>query len=73
LSHDIHAGTIAAMPATFDELQAKGFKFVTVSELIAMGKPKPAQETTSEGATPSASPATTPSPTATPAPSLTKP
>jgi peptidoglycan/xylan/chitin deacetylase (PgdA/CDA1 family) len=72
LSHDIHPGTIAAMPATFDQLQAKGFKFVTVSELIAMGKPKPAQDAT-EGATPSASPATTQSPTATPAPSLTKP
>ncbi len=36
LSHDIHAGTIAAMPATFTALQEKGFKFVTVSELIAM-------------------------------------
>lgn len=39
LSHDIHPPTIAAMPATFDQLQAKGFKFVTVSELIAMAKP----------------------------------
>jgi peptidoglycan/xylan/chitin deacetylase (PgdA/CDA1 family) len=34
LSHDIHPGTIEAMPSTFDQLQAKGFKFVTVSELI---------------------------------------
>src|SRR4030095_16200785 len=32
LSHDIHPGTIEAMPSTFDELEAKGFKFVTVSE-----------------------------------------
>ncbi len=39
LSHDIHPGTIEAMPSTFDELQAKGFKFVTVSELIGMATP----------------------------------
>jgi peptidoglycan/xylan/chitin deacetylase (PgdA/CDA1 family) len=38
LSHDIHAGTIAAMPEVFDTLLAKGYKFVTVSELIAMDK-----------------------------------
>ncbi|MEP6808878.1 MAG: polysaccharide deacetylase family protein [Chthoniobacterales bacterium] len=41
LSHDIHPGTIEAMPATFEQLQAKGFKFVTVSELLAMARPKP--------------------------------
>jgi peptidoglycan/xylan/chitin deacetylase (PgdA/CDA1 family) len=34
LSHDIHPGTIEAMPSTFDALKAKGFKFATVSELI---------------------------------------
>jgi len=39
LSHDIHPGTIEAMPSTFDELQAKGFKFVTVSQLIDMATP----------------------------------
>ena len=39
LAHDIHPGTIEAMPATFEQLQAKGFKFVTVSELLAMAKP----------------------------------
>jgi peptidoglycan/xylan/chitin deacetylase (PgdA/CDA1 family) len=38
LSHDIHSGTIAAMPEVFDTLLAKGYKFVTVSELIAMDK-----------------------------------
>src|SRR5205809_427332 len=38
LSHDIHPPTIAAMPQVFDTLLAKGFKFVTVSELIAMDK-----------------------------------
>jgi peptidoglycan-N-acetylglucosamine deacetylase len=40
LSHDIHPGTIEAMPATLDHLEAKGFKFVTVSELIRMAKPE---------------------------------
>ena len=39
LSHDIHPGTIEAMPATLTQLQDKGFKFVTVSELIAMATP----------------------------------
>jgi hypothetical protein len=28
------------MPATLDELLAKGYKFVTVSQLIAMNHPK---------------------------------
>ena len=41
LSHDIHATTVAAMSDTFDKLIEKGFKFVTVSELIAMEKPAP--------------------------------
>ncbi|MEI8340042.1 MAG: polysaccharide deacetylase family protein [Verrucomicrobiota bacterium] len=39
LSHDIHATTVEAMPATFDALLAKGYKFVTVSELLALEKP----------------------------------
>ena len=39
LSHDIHPGTIEAMPSTFDQLEAKGFKFVTVSELLDMATP----------------------------------
>ncbi|MEA3210156.1 MAG: peptidoglycan-N-acetylglucosamine deacetylase [Chthoniobacter sp.] len=39
LSHDIHKTTIDAMPGTLDGLSAKGFKFVTVSELIAMDRP----------------------------------
>jgi peptidoglycan-N-acetylglucosamine deacetylase len=38
LSHDIHPSTIEAMPQVFDALLAKGFKFVTVSELLAMNK-----------------------------------
>jgi peptidoglycan/xylan/chitin deacetylase (PgdA/CDA1 family) len=43
LSHDIHKSTIDAMPATLDALLAKGYKFVTVSELLAMDKPVPAK------------------------------
>src|SRR5207253_2934368 len=41
LSHDIHPGTIEAMPSTFDALEAKGFKFVTVSELIRTAVAQP--------------------------------
>lgn len=44
LSHDIHPTTIDAMPATLDALQQKGFKFVTVSELIAMDRPQLAKK-----------------------------
>jgi peptidoglycan/xylan/chitin deacetylase (PgdA/CDA1 family) len=43
LTHDIHKSTIDAMPSTLDALLAKGFKFVTVSELLAMDKPAPAK------------------------------
>lgn len=39
LSHDIHATTVAAMPATLDGLLQKGFTFVTVSELISLDRP----------------------------------
>ena len=41
LAHDIHAQTIQAMPATLSELEAKGFKFVTVSELLKLESPIP--------------------------------
>ena len=40
LSHDIRQKTIDAMPAILDALLAKGYKFVTVSQLIAMNHPK---------------------------------
>ncbi len=70
LSHDIHPGTIKAMPDTFDQLEAKGFKFVTVSELIAMGKPRAPVEVGSEGPTPLSSPGVSPvvMPSVTPSP-----
>jgi len=41
LSHDIHKQTVDAMPATLDSLIKKGYRFVTVSQLIAMNSPKP--------------------------------
>src|SRR5690606_9111655 len=36
LAHDLHAPTVDAMPATLDGLLRRGFRFVTVSQLIAM-------------------------------------
>src|SRR5438094_3355318 len=68
LSHDIHPGTIEAMPSTLDALQAKGFKFVTVSELIRRVVPQPpspspgTHERLPAAITPSPSVSTAPSP-----------
>ncbi|WP_395741482.1 polysaccharide deacetylase family protein [Prosthecobacter sp.] len=39
LCHDIHETTIAAMPATLDDLTARGFRFATVTQLIAFSTP----------------------------------
>lgn len=36
LAHDLHGQTVDAMPATLDGLLRRGFKFVTVSQLLAM-------------------------------------
>lgn len=36
LAHDLHKMTVDAMPATLDGLLRRGFKFVTVSQLLAM-------------------------------------
>ena len=52
LSHDIHGTTVAAMPEVFDSLLGKGYKFVTVSELIAMDKPVPQEVQKEPGASP---------------------
>ncbi len=38
LVHDIHASSIDAMPGTLDGLLAKGFRFVTVSQLINLSQ-----------------------------------
>src|SRR6266699_2545903 len=63
-SHDIHPGTIEAMPSTFDALEAKGFKFVTVSELIrmAVAQPPHASPRTGESVPTAITPAPSPSP-----------
>ena len=45
LAHDIHAPTLEAMPATFDQLIKKGFKSVTVTELLGMATPIPPKPT----------------------------
>jgi peptidoglycan/xylan/chitin deacetylase (PgdA/CDA1 family) len=77
LSHDIHKTTVDAMPETLDALLAKGFKFVTVSELIAMdhpATPKPKASPTAKGAKPESAKASadaTPAAPATPAPAAT--
>ena len=42
LAHDIHPTTIDAMPGTLDALLGRGYKFVSVSDLLAMEKPRPA-------------------------------
>ena len=67
LAHDIHKSTVDAMPATLDGLLAKGFKFVTVTELLAKDrpvppKPKATPSTTKAGATPATKPGATPQP-----------
>lgn len=38
LAHDIHPPTLTAMPAMFDQLIAKGYQFVTVSQLLNLEK-----------------------------------
>ncbi len=43
LAHDIHKSTVDAMPDTLDKLTEKGFKFVTVSALLALDR-SPAQK-----------------------------
>ena len=75
LAHDIHPPTIEAMPATFDQLMKKGFKSVTVTELLGMATPVPPKPTPTPSpsapraiAVPSATPIASPvaSATATP-------
>jgi peptidoglycan/xylan/chitin deacetylase (PgdA/CDA1 family) len=66
LSHDIHPGTIEAMPSTFDALQAKGFKFVTVSELIRAAAVQPSRTPTTTSAQAAISLSPSPSPASSP-------
>jgi peptidoglycan/xylan/chitin deacetylase (PgdA/CDA1 family) len=65
LAHDIHPPTIEAMPATFDQLMKKGFKSVTVTELLGMATPIPPKPTPSPSAT-RALPVASPTPSASP-------
>lgn len=57
LAHDIHGSTVRAMPETFDQLLAKGYKFVTVSELLAMEQPKTPTQRPAAGEVPQLQPA----------------
>lgn len=50
LVHDIHASTIAALEGIVSGLQARGFKLVTVSELMAIGKREAAEAAAAEAA-----------------------
>lgn len=54
LSHDIHPTTVAAMPTIFDTLLARGFKFVTVSQLLALQTAAPPKASASPTSSPSA-------------------
>ncbi len=49
LAHDLHSQTVDAMPATLDGLLKRGFKFVTVSQLIAMKTDAAAQASVTTG------------------------
>src|SRR5437660_9179824 len=62
LAHDIHPGTIEAMPCVLNQLEAKGFKFVTVSELIAMETPIPPKPSPTPKSTTRKSTAPSPTP-----------
>ena len=52
LAHDIHPGTIEAMPGTIRDLKARGYGFATVSQLLALqehSRPRPAAAAPAEG------------------------
>ncbi|MBV8901086.1 MAG: polysaccharide deacetylase family protein [Verrucomicrobia bacterium] len=72
LSHDIHKQTVDAMPATLDALIKKGYKFVTVSQLIAMNHPKPAASAAKVTVMATASAAITPPAAGNPDPAAAK-
>jgi peptidoglycan/xylan/chitin deacetylase (PgdA/CDA1 family) len=52
LAHDLHSQTVDAMPATLDGLLRRGFRFVTVSQLIAMQNRPAEPQVTANVATP---------------------
>lgn len=52
LAHDIHASTVAAMPQVLDDLIAKGYRFGTLSQMVAMDKTGKARVAATHAATP---------------------
>lgn len=72
LVHDIHASTVAALEGIVQGLQARGFKLVTVSQLIAMANRAAGQNAdAAPSAAPAAPVAPAPAPEVTPAPAAT--
>lgn len=64
LCHDIHSETVDAMPSTLDEMKAKGFLFMTVSQLIKLEADEIKAVAAGKGLP--AAPAATPAPAAKP-------
>jgi len=64
LCHDIHETTVAAMPATLDDLTARGYHFATLTQLIAFTTPPELVGPPAAG-TPAAAATTTPAAAAT--------
>jgi len=50
LCHDIHTGTIEAIPDLIDQLKAKGYTFKTITELLQLTVPPPPSSTSSSTA-----------------------
>ncbi|HWL54783.1 MAG TPA: polysaccharide deacetylase family protein [Chthoniobacteraceae bacterium] len=68
LVHDIHSQSIDAMPKVLDTLLSRGYRFVTVSELIRLGQTHPRKTPVPTTASPTGTPTGAPTtPTATPA------
>lgn len=70
LVHDIHASTVAAVEGIVQGLQARGFKLVTVSQLIALANRAAGQSADAApaaAATPAPEPVIAPAPVVTPA------
>lgn len=76
LVHDIHASTVAALEGIVQGLQARGFKLVTVSQLISLanraaGKSGDAAPAAAPAAPVASAPAPAAEPEVTPAPAVT--
>ena len=63
LLHDIHSSTVAAVPRIIDRLAAKGYVFVTISQLY--GEPLTPGKKYTEGPIPAPNPSATAGPSAT--------